>query len=319
MKKRLIVLSAMTLIMVVLAGCYMPAPTTSVGDSQTQVALFAQATLTKFAQQMTETQPPSSAETIVPPTATLMPATVTLMPATATNIPPTAVPPTATSTSVPIVTVVPITPIPATATSQPGGTTRISFAAGTTNYTVKETIPANTTKRYALRLTQYQLAEISLSSSTTAHIAITTEKGKELVNFSQKWTWYRDYATENGDWYIDVRSGAYSANITLYVQAPQRVSFESGKDTLIASATVPAYFTHNFVAGANKDQIMKVSISPTDGLVLSIYKLGGDVLLAASEGKTSFEGTLPKTGDYVISVTNSKNVSSTFDMNLNIK
>ena len=311
MKKRLIVLSAMTLIMVVLAGCYMPAPTTSVGDSQTQVALFAQATLTKFAQQMTETQPPTSEETIVPPTATLVPAT-------ATNVP-TAVPPTATATSVPIVTVVPVTPIPATATTQPGGTTRISFATGTTNYTVKETIPANTTRRYALRLTQYQLAEISLSSSSTAFIAITTEKGKELVNFSQKWTWYRDYATENGDWYIDVRTGGYDASISLYIQAPQRVSFDYGKDTLIAKATVPAYFTHNFVAWGEKDQTMKVSISPTDGLVLSIYKLGGDVLLSSSEGRTSYEGTLPKAGDYVISVTNSKNVSSTFDMNLNIK
>ena len=311
MKKRLIVLSAMILIIVVLAGCYMPAPTTSVGDSQTQVALFAQATLTKFAQQLTVTQP-SSQETIIPPTATQIPATET-------SIPPTAVPPTATSTSVPVVPVVPITPIPATVTSQPGGITRISFAAGTTNYTVKENIPANTTKRYALRLTQYQLAEVSLSSSTSAYIAITTEKGRELVNFSQKWTWYRDYASENGDWYIDVRTGAYAADITLYVQAPQRVSFESGKDTLIARATVPAYFTHNFVAWANKDQVMKVSISPTDGLVLSIYKLGGEVLLSSAEGKTSYEGVLPKAGDYVISVTNSKNTSATFDLNLNIK
>lgn len=311
MKKRLIVLSTMILIMVVLAGCYMPAPTTSVGDSQTQVALFAQATLTKFAQQLTVTQP-SSQETIIPPTATQIPATET-------SIPPTAVPPTATSTSVPVVPVVPITPIPATATSQPGGITRISFAAGTTNYTVKENIPANTTKRYTLRLTQYQLAEVSLSSSTSAYIAITTEKGRELVNFSQKWTWYRDYASENGDWYIDVRTGAYAADITLYVQAPQRVSFESGKDTLIARATVHAYFTHNFVAWANKDQVMKVSISPTDGLVLSIYKLGGEVLLSSAEGKNSYEGVLPKAGDYVISVTNSKNTSATFDLNLNIK
>lgn len=312
MKKRLLVLSSMALTMVVLASCYMPAPTASVGDSQTQVALFAQATLTKFAQQMTETQPPASQDTVVP-------ATATLAPPTATNVPPTAVPPTATVTSVPVITVVPITAVPPTATSQPGGVARISFATGTTNYTVKENIPANTTKRYALRLTQYQLAEINLSSSTSAYLGITTEKGKELVNFSQKWTWYRDYASENGDWYIDVRTGAYAADITLYVQAPQRVSFDYGKDTLIVKATVPAYFTHNFVAWATKDQTMKVSISPTDGLVLSIYKLGGDVLLSSAEGKTSFEGKLPKEGDYVISVTNSKNASSTFDLNLNIK
>ena len=311
MKKRLIALFAMTLIMIVIAGCYMPTSTTSTGDSQTQVALFAQATLTKFAEQLTETQP-ASQETAVQSTATQVPAT-------STAVPPTAVPPTATATSVPVVTVVPITPIPATATSQPGGVTRISFATGTTNYTVKETIPANTTKRYALRLTQYQMAEVSLSSSTSAYIAITTEKGKDLVDFSQKWTWYRDYASENGDWYIDVRTGAYAADITLYVMAPQRVSFESGKDTLLAEAAVPAYFTHNFIAWANKDQTMKVSINPTDGLVLSIYKLGGDVLLSSTEGKTSFEGKLPKAGDYIISVTNSKNSSSTFELTLNIK
>ena len=307
MKKRITVLFAMILAMVVLAGCYMPAPTATVGDSQTQVALFAQATLTKFAQQLSETQP-APQETEVPPTATEIPPTATDEP--------TAVPPTATATSVPVVV---ITPIPATATSQPGGVTRISFAAGTTNYTVKENIPANTTKRYAVRLTQYQLAEISLSSSTSAYIAITTEKGRELVNFSQKWTWYHDYATENGDWYIDVRTGVYASDITLYVQAPQRVSFDTGKDTLIAKATVPAYFTHNFVAWANKDQTMKVTLSPTDGLVLSVYKLGGEVLLSSSEGKTSFEGKLPKAGDYVISVTNSKNTSSTFDLTLNVK
>ena len=299
MKKRIFLLTTMSLIMVFLAGCFMPA-TTSPSDLQTQDALFAQATLTKLAQQL-------SATTVVPPTATQIPPTATN---TATAVPP---------TSIPVVTVVPVTPIPATATSGPSGVTRVSFAAGTTNYTVNETIPANTTKRYAVRLTTYQLAEVSLTSSTSAYIAITTEKGRELVNFSQKWTWYRDYASENGDWYIDVRTGAYAADISLYIQAPQRVSFDAGKDTLVAKATVPGYYTHNFVAWAAKDQTMKVSVSPTDGLVLSIYKLGGDVLLSTSQGKTSFEGKLPVSGDYVISVTNSKSTSATFDMTLYIK
>ena len=309
MKKRMILLSAMSIIMVFLAGCNMPAPTISVGDSQTQVALFAQATLTKFAQLQTETQAPPE-ETVVTPTATVAPATET-------SVSPTEVPTQA--TSVPVVTVVPVTPIPATATSQPGGVTRISFATGTTNYTVKDTIPANTTKRYALRLLQYQMTEVSLSSTTSAYIAITTEKGRQLVDFANKWTWYRDYASENGDWYIDVSTGAYAADISLNVQVPQRVSFEQGKDTLIAKATVPAYYSHNFVAWGAKDQTMTVSINPTDGLVLSIYKLGGDVLLSSSSGRTSFEGTLPKSGDYVITVSNSKNSSATFDLTMKIR
>ncbi len=93
--------------------------------------------------------------------------------------------------------------------------TRVSFEIGTTNYTVKETIPANTTKRYALRLTQWQMLEITLKSNTSAFIAVSTEKGKQLVDFSQKWLWYRDYATENGDWYVDVQTGGLTPLISI--------------------------------------------------------------------------------------------------------
>ncbi len=121
MKKRIFLLTTMSLIMVFLAGCFMPA-TTSPSDLQTQDALFAQATLTKLAQQL-------SATTVVPPTATQIPPTATN---TATAVPP---------TSIPVVTVVPVTPIPATATSGPSGVTRVSFAAGTTNYTVLKISP----------------------------------------------------------------------------------------------------------------------------------------------------------------------------------
>ena len=313
MNKRTIILSAVIMVMVFLTGCNIPSAP-PVSDSQTQVALFAQATLTKFALLQTEGAAATQPEATQISTDTALPTTV---PATA--IPPTTAP----ATQVPIVTVVPVTPPPATATSQPLPTsssyTRISFATGTTNYTVTETIPANTTRRYALRLTQYQMLETTLSSSASAYIAVNTEAGKQLVDFSQNWMWYRDYATENGDWYIDVRTGANAANINLYFMAPQRISFAAGKDSLIAKASVGGGRVFEYVAWANKDQTMKVNLNPASGLVLSVWKVGGDVLLASSAGKSSFEGVLPRAGDYVITVTNPGGPTVDFEMTLTVR
>ena len=318
MKKRMIILAAMAMVMVFLAGCNLPA-TTSSGDSQTQVALFAQATLTKFVVQQTEIAEATQHVVTEPPTNTVPTTDPTAAGVLATANPPTSVP----ATQVPFVTVIPVTATPVTGTGQLLPTnssyTRINFATGTTNYTVIDTIPANTTRRYALRLTQYQMLETSLTSSTTAHIAISTEKGKQLVDFSQKWTWYRDYASENGDWYVDVRTGAYAADINLYFMAPQRISFDTGKDTLIAKASVGGNRSHNFIAWANKDQTMKVSLNPGSGLVLSVWKLNGDVLLSSSEGKSSFEGKLPAAGDYIITVSNPGGSNIDFEMTFIVK
>jgi len=310
MKKKIALFLTMLILMVALVGCNMPAATISTGDSQTQVALFAQATLTKFAQLMSATPPPAEETpeiTEEQPTESLPTAepTATEVPPTATQIPPTA------------------TEVPPTATNQPlpteGGMVRVSFAPGTTNYTVVDTIPANTTRRYALRLTEWQLIDISLDSTTSAFIAVSNEKGKEMVDFSQKWTWYRDFATEAGDWYIDVRTGAYEADINLYLQAPERLSFAADQDSMVADALVPANRAHNFVAWGDKDQTLKVSLNPSEGLVLSIWHTNGNVLISSMAGANSFEGKLPEAGNYIITVFNSTNQAVEFDLSMSIK
>ncbi len=307
MKKKIIFGSLMALVLIILAGCNVPAANTESDYASTQIHLFAQATLTKRAE-----------EAGIVPEATEIPTTESTDEASATDIPATIVPTQVPSTSVPVV---PVTPVPATLVpTTPSGTgNSINFAAGTTNGQIKDNIPANTTKRYSVRLLQNQLTEVSLNSTNTAYIAITTGKGRKLVDFSNRWTWYRDYASENGDWYIDVQTGAYAADITLNVMAPQRLSFAAGKDTLTGKATVPAYYTHNFVLWANKDQTMQINLNPADGLVLSIYKLGGDVLLSAGAGRTSFEGKLPVAGDYIIDIINTSNLNRSVDATITIR
>jgi len=309
MKKKMIFGSVIALVLIIIAGCNVPAPKTESDYASTQIHLFAQATLTK------------RAEEALAPEATEIPATDATAETSATEIPATIVPTQVPPTSVAVVPVIPITPVPATPIPTiPSGTgNSISFAAGTTNGQLKDNIPANTTKRYSVRLLQNQLTEVTLNSTNTAYIAITTGKGRKLVDFSNKWTWYRDYASENGDWYIDVQTGAYAADITLNVMAPQRLSFAAGKDTLIGKASIPAYYTHNFVLWANKDQTMQINLNPDDGLVLSIYKLGGDVLLSSGAGRTSFEGKLPVAGDYIINVSNTSNLNRSVDATITIR
>ena len=59
MKKRNLILTISLLVMMLVAGCNLPKPTPENGGSLTQVALFAQATLTKFAQLQEETPVPT--------------------------------------------------------------------------------------------------------------------------------------------------------------------------------------------------------------------------------------------------------------------
>ena len=65
--------------------------------------------------------------------------------------------------------------------------------------------------------------------------------------------------------------------------------------------------------------MMSISLNPTSGLVLSVRRVTGEVLLAESEGKTSFEGTLPDTGDYIITVSNATGGNINIELNLTIK
>jgi len=59
---------------------------------------------------------------------------------------------------------------------------------------------------------------------------------------------------------------------------------------------------HNFIAWGNKGQTLEVSISPTQNFKISIWHVDGTVLLSGMGDSTSFEGELPKAGDYIINV-----------------
>lgn len=312
------------LLLGLLAGCSYPQPTTSPSDSATQVALFAQATLTKAAVEA-QAQQTSTALAIQPTnTQTSIPATATNIPPTATNIPPTAttVPPTA--TNVPTVVVTPIQPTSTKAptavpTTAPGQAIRLSFASGTTNITTEGQMNANTTRRYVFWANKDQLMDISLNGASGAYIAISSASGTKLVEFSQGWTWYRDYVPEKGDWYIDIKAGKSDTGYSLYLAIPQRLSFAPNTSSMTAKATIPAGKTHNFIAWANEGQTLEVSVSPSQNFWLSIWHVDGTVLLSGLSHLSSYEGELPEAGDYIISVISGAATPTEITLSLSIE
>lgn len=296
-----------------LAACSYPQPTTSPSDSATQVALFAQATLTKAAVVVQEDQ--TSTAIAVQPTFT-----ATSVPATATSVPPTATTIPATATTMPTATVTPIPPTSTTLpTTAPGQAIRLSFAPGTTNIIAEGQMSANTTRRYVFWANKNQFMDISLNSASGAHIAITSPSGKKLVNFDQGWTWYQDYISENGDWYIDIKAGQYDTDYSLYLGIPQRLSFAPNTPSMTVKATIPAGRVHNFIAWGNKGQTLKVSVTPTQNFKLSIYHVNGTVLLSGMGEVTSFESPLPEAGDYLINVFSAAATPTEITLTLSIK
>lgn len=298
------------LLLGMLAACSFPQPTTSPSDSQTQVALFAQATLTKAAVQA-QAQQTSTAAALQPSATQASPeASPTPIPPTATTIPPTA-------TNVPTVVVTPVPPTATTVpTTAPGQAVRLNFASGTTNVSAEGYLAANATQRFVFWADKNQLMDIS---SSGAYIAITSPSGKKLVEFDQLWTWYRGYISEKGDWYLDIKAGNYARDYSLYLGIPQRISFAPNTSSITVKASVPAGKVHNFVAWANKGQTMSVSISPTQNFKISIWHVDGTVLLSGMGDSTSFEGVLPEAGDYIINVISGAATTTEITLNLAIE
>ena len=279
--------------------------------SQTQVAIFAQATLTKYAELQ-----PTAAETDEPtpePEATPVPEDElpgeepTEPPADETEAP------TAEATAIPQPTT------PASLPEPPAGSERISFAAGTTNKTTSGTVEANQTKPYVFWVSKGQLFEVNNSGDNAAFIAVKSPSGKVLVDFANRWLWYRDFVQETGDYVIQVSGLGYKSNFNLKVIAPQKLEFARGTNSLTAKVTVPANYGHEFSFWADEGQKMNISLNPADQFVLSIMNADGTIILSAASNANTYEGELPKAGTYVVTVHNTTGAAVSADFTLTIK
>lgn len=313
MKKNLMMsISILMIALLALSACTNKSQKVEVDPaSQTQVAIFAQATLTKYAELQ-----PTAAETDEPtPEPEATPDPEDELPGEEPTEPPAdeTEAPTAEATAIPQPTT------PASLPEPPAGSERISFATGTTNKTTSVTFEANQTKPYVFWVSKGQLFEVNNSGDNAAFIAVTSPSGKVLVDFANRWLWYRDFAQETGDYVIQVSGLGYKSNFNLKVIAPQKLEFARGTNSLTAKMTVPANYGHEFSFWADEGQKMNISLNPADQFVLSIMNADGTIILSAASNANSYEGELPKAGTYIVTVHNLGDASASVDFNLTIK
>ncbi len=89
----------------------------------------------------------------------------------------------------------------------------------------------------------------------------------------------------------------------IVVPAATRISFLTGATTGVVSGPIQPGQTINYVLQAAQGQPMMVDVgSLNSDVTLSIKTQGGTSMLNASAGRTSWQGSLPQTEDYYLSV-----------------
>jgi hypothetical protein len=106
------------------------------------------------------------------------------------------------------------------------------------------------------------------------------------------------------DYIISVRASETATDFTLQVIIPQVIRFASGSYSGTVYTFLPTNGTQFYSLSAAQNQTMQVAISPATGLKLAIKGMDGTVLKSANSGGASFNGMLPSTQVYLLSVTN---------------
>jgi hypothetical protein len=251
----------------------------------------------------TGSQPPTTIlipQTPVAPTATPEPPTP--MPPTATSQPPTATPAPPAPTQPPSIPETPQT----TPTVQP---TRIVFEPGATSATIAGNLTAQSADHYVLRAMADQIIDVSVFTPQDAtRLVMYGVDGTVLKSGMGESPHFRGYLPKTQDYLIRVEANS-SAEYTLSVIIPQRISFQPGTTSASIEGELSLRSSHHYVLRATADQIMDVRASvpqiisrPEDVVQLVVYGADGTVLKSGMGGPPSFRGYLPTTQDYLIHV-----------------
>jgi len=90
---------------------------------------------------------------------------------------------------------------------------------------------------------------------------------------------------------------------TLPLSTATRINFLTGATTGVASAPIQPGQVQTYIANAQQGQPMIVSVnSLNQDVTLSVKTQGGTSLLSASAHQTTWQGTLPQTEDYYLSI-----------------
>jgi hypothetical protein len=222
------------------------------------------------------------------------------------------------------------TPLPPTATPYPHtGTTspapaveRILFAPGATQATIEGYLPVDGRSLYVMGVAAGQFVELNASAGTMGQglrFSIVGADGFVVKPMGEAHV--RTVVPSTQDYYVELVSDVGATDYRLSVLIPVRIRFAAGATSAAVAGSLEEGQMRHYVLRALGGQRMIVAPHATTGQIgLIISGADGQLLLSGRAGPPGgvFEGILPVTQDYLITVQAKGVVSADYTLEITI-
>jgi hypothetical protein len=191
------------------------------------------------------------------------------------------------------------------------------MANGATEVSVTGSVTAGSPQTYLVGAQAGQLLMATVDSANEGvSLTIRAADGSLLAGPVADHTGWQGTVPTSGDTALIVTCATGSANFSLGVTIPVRVSFAPGATTASAQGPIGPSGVVTYVLRAQAGQTLSVSItSPGKDVFLTIYGLeDGQPYVRDASGATSYSFKLPSTQDYVIKLVSGSQESENYSV-----
>jgi len=215
------------------------------------------------------------------------------------------------------------TPYPPTATSLPApAVERILFAPGATQATIEGYLPVDGRALYVMGVAAGQFVEVNATAGTMGQglrFSIAGADGSVVKPMGEAHV--RTVVPSTQDYYVELVSDVGATDYRLSVLIPVRIRFAPGGTSTTVAGSLEEGQMRHYVLRALGGQRMIVAPHATAGEVgLIISGADGQVLLSGRAGPLGgvFDGILPLTQDYLITVQAKGGVGADYVLDITI-
>ena len=179
---------------------------------------------------------------------------------------------------------------------------RIRFPAGATEARVTGSLKESGQAVYVLEALKNQLMDVQVDTvGGQVLLDIWGADGTVLKHGAVAGLAWRGYLPATQDYYLKLTAEQGSADYTLRVAIPERITFAPAGVSATVTGRVEIYGSMWYLVGAGGGQEMTIKLDvASDNILPTIYGVDGTVLKRYVDGQKAWTGTLPSTQDYFI-------------------
>jgi hypothetical protein len=181
---------------------------------------------------------------------------------------------------------------------------RISFAPGASQATVQGQLPAHSKHDYVIGIQADQPIEIDVTPQEAVQLVIYGVDGTVLKSGMGGSAVFRGIAPTTQDYIVSLVTGPEATSYTMSIQIPARIQFAPGTSSATEQGQLEPYQRRSYAVHGLEGQQMAVAVTvPAGPVSLTIYGMDGTALKSGMGEGTTFEGALPSSQDYILTVT----------------